>query len=145
MKRILAPIGLSVVALVLSGCGDPKLAPIRSSLESTNGNFILFISNQSFATTPVDIRVSIDGTPVVQQYFDVGNQHNWLGFPFMLPPGQHRITATSVKGSASITTNFTIGDRRCWGVLDYWYYPKNHGNTPRQLSFKLKEGKPLFQ
>lgn len=145
MKHTLPAIGFSVAALLLAGCGDPKLAPVGSTLESTNGNFELFISNQSFATTPVDIRVSIDDTPVVQQYFDVGNQHNWRRFAFALPPGQHRIMATSVKGKATITTNFSLGDRRCSGIVDYWYYPKNDGDTPRQLSFHVEEGRPLFQ
>ncbi len=53
--------------------------------------------------------------------------------------------ATSVKGKATITTNFSLGDRRCSGIVDYWYYPKNDGDTPRQLSFHVEEGRPLFQ
>jgi hypothetical protein len=146
MKPILLATGFGVIApLWMSGCGDPKLAPIKSALESTNGNFELFVSNQSFATTPIDIRVSIDGTPVVQRYFDVGNQHNWRKFGFSLSPGEHSIMATSVKGKATIETNFSLGNRRCSAILDYWYYPKNDGDTPRQLSFQFEEGTPLFQ
>ena len=77
MKRLGNQLFVVALGFVLLGCGDPKLTPVKSALEDPTGDFQLFVSNQSLATTPVDVRVSIDGVPVIQKYFDVGNQHNW--------------------------------------------------------------------
>ena len=127
------------IILLAFGCGDPKLPPIKSALEDPNGSFHLFISNQSFAITPVDIQVSIDGIPVVQKDFEVGDQHNWQGFVFKLASGQHKIVVTSLKGKATLEKTFEMPDKLS-GVLDYWYYPKGEGGTPRSFSFEVLKG-----
>jgi len=112
--------------------------------QDLNGNFTLAVSNQSFAITPVDIDIDIDGKRAIQSEFDVGSQHNWIGFKFQLSPGEHTIQALSRKGEASLKKSFTINGKH-WGVLNYWYYPEQTGGTgpcPRQFSFGI-QNKPV--
>jgi hypothetical protein len=143
MRTVTNLVLLALAGLLFAGCGDTPLKAVTSSLENTNGNFQLFVSNQSFAINPVDIAVSIDGTPVLQKYFDVGNQHSFYRFVFELPPGQHRITAKSSKGNATLDRSFTVEGKQS-GTLFFWYYPKGDGDTPRHFSFEVKGGTPLF-
>lgn len=143
MRALCNLVLVGLTGCMFSGCGDPGLEPVRSSLENTNGNFQLFVSNQSFAISPVDISVSIDGTPVVQRYFEVGTQHNFYRFAFALPSGQHRITAKSVKGKATLDKTFSVDGKQS-GTLFFWYYPKGDGDAPRHFSFELQSGTPLF-
>jgi hypothetical protein len=84
-----------------------------------NGNFTLYVSNQSFDRPAVDISITIDGASVAGRVFDVGNQHNWSSFELNLKPGAHAITAISTRGGAQLETNFTTGARH-WAVVDYW-------------------------
>ena len=121
---------------------DKPLAVVRSELEDPNGNFVLWVGNQSFAITPVDIRVTLDGVPVLHKYFAVGNQHNWEKYTFRLKPGQHTLKATTKKGSSTISRQFDVQGKH-WAVLDYWFYPNSHFSpTPRQFMFQIK-GKPI--
>jgi hypothetical protein len=145
MKHFLQSIFAVVAILMVSGCGDPKLDPIKSALEDPSGNLHLIVSNQSFAISRVDIRVSIDGTPVVQKYFDVGDQHNFQEFVFKLATGQHKIVVTSLKGKATLERTFEAEDKDKLGaVLMYWYYPKDQGDTPRSFTFEVNKGKVGF-
>jgi len=128
---------------------DPKLTPVQSNLLNPNGNLTLFVSNQSFDITPVDIRVEIDGEVVVHEYFEVGNQHNWKTFRLKLSPGQHDLSVRSRKGRAWLSRTFTI-QRRHWAVIDYWhdsdrrwYVPWSASDGPsRSFSFGIRS-KPI--
>ena len=137
---------LAVWLLASAGCQHPPLEPVHSDLEEADGNFRLYVSNQSFAIDPVDIRVWIDDIPVICQYFKVGNQHNWQLFRFALDDGEHRIKAATEKGDATLEQTFTVeGDR--WAVLDYWYYPGVDGGadpTPPHFSFSVHDEQVYF-
>jgi hypothetical protein len=116
--------------------------------QDTNGNFIFFVSNQSFAINPVDIVVHIDGKKAVDADFDVKGksvpQHNWIRHQFTLAPGRHRLTVKSVNGGASMEKEFEIKGKH-WAVLDYWYYPKVTGGarpTPKRFTFTIQD-KPI--
>jgi len=110
-----------------------------------DGNFLLYVSNQSFAITPVDIIVKIDGKIIVNEMFEVGSQHRWKLFRIKLPKGKHEITASSKKGSATLHKLFTVKGKQ-WAVVDYWYYPPTHYDPcPRQLSFKIFDKQIYFQ
>ncbi len=94
MKRVLlaASVGvLAVVAAVLFSIfrPDPPLPPAQSKLLDPGGNFVLYVSNQSFYIDPVDIQIWIDGECVVREYFEVGNQHNYRPFVLRLSEGTH--------------------------------------------------------
>ena len=135
-------ISLLAVALIFCGCKAPELPPADSKLLDPNGKFTLYVSNQSFAISPVDIRVAIDGEVVVRQYFDVGNQHTWKAFKLSLSLGPHELKVSSVKGTAELTTQFDVKGEH-WAVIDYWYYPKSHYDpTPKHFSFDIQD-KPI--
>ena len=112
--------------------------------QNNNGNFILYVANQSFAVNPVDIKVYINGQVAIDQNFDVGKefpQHNWIKFQYSLPKGTHQLKVESIKGKATLETNFEITAKH-WAVIDYWYYPKvtgGAGPTPRQFKFNIKD------
>jgi hypothetical protein len=123
------------------------LAAVKSALEDPHGNFCLYVSDQSFAISPVDIRVVIDGAPVLQQDFDVGSQHSWQKYTLRLTPGQHRIVAISKRGDAKFDETFEIDDK-LWASLDYWYYPEPTGGAsacPRHFSLHVSKEPIMFQ
>jgi hypothetical protein len=134
-------------AALLAGCADPELAPPDSELLDPSGQFTLYVSNQSFEISPVDIQVSIDGEVVVREYFEVGNQHSWKTFVLDLSGGTHRIDATSNKGGAELSEAFEVKGNH-WAVIDYWYYPKvtgGAGPTPRQFTFMIQDEPIRFE
>ncbi|MBN2138082.1 MAG: hypothetical protein JW720_09760 [Sedimentisphaerales bacterium] len=109
--------------------------------QDPNGNFILYVANQSFDEDPVDITVRIDDAKAVDSDFYVGNQHNWVKHQFALAPGRHKLNALSKKGKTALETEFEITDKH-WAVIDYWYYPKltgGAGPTPRHFSFLIQD------
>jgi hypothetical protein len=135
----------AALALVFAGCGTSSTAPPKSVVIDPNGNFHLYISNQSFAISPVDIRVFIDGELVTKGLFDVGSQHTVRTFVLELQPGQHKIVAKSSKGRAKLEQTFEVGDK-LWASLAYWYYPKPEGGvrpSPRHFSFDVKD-EPIY-
>lgn len=117
----------------------PRSAAIRMVAED-EADLLLWVSNQSFEDDPVFVTVSIDGTEVVAQPFDVEGQHNWILFPLKVPAGQHVLTAASNTG-VETDQRFTIPETgRRYAVLDYWYYPGDRGG--RHFSWGIHE-KPI--
>lgn len=102
--------------------------------QDKDGNFVLYVSNQSFGVSPVDIRVFIDGKLAIDEAFDVGNQHNWKSFRYNLGKGKHRLAAESVKGAAKFERDLEVRDTN-WSVLDYW-------DSPGHFSFHTSD-KPI--
>ena len=136
---------LNVILLLLPSCKDKPLPPPESKLLDPNGSFTLYVSNQSFAISQVDIQVEIDGEVVVREYFDVADQHNWKAFKLSLSAGQHLLKASSVKGNADLSREFYVTDEH-WAVVGYWYYPKSHYNpTPKKFTFNIQDTPILFQ
>ncbi|MHC4712506.1 MAG: hypothetical protein ACYTAN_04440 [Planctomycetota bacterium] len=110
-----------------------------------SGGFTLWISNQSFAIDPVDVRVEIDGELVVSDYFHVGTQHTYVPFTLALPKGKHRIRTWSVEGNAEFSMEFEIEDHDV-GVVTYWYYDESHYSpTPRKFNFHTQKGPLLIE
>jgi len=138
-----------VASALVCGCSvkrywpDPEILPVANHYEDPNGNIVLYISNQSFAITPVDIRIEIDKKPVVHTYFHVGNQHNWTTYKLHLKPGKHQLDVYSEKGDTSLSKAFEVLGKH-WVVVDYWYYPESHYNpTPRRFSFSIQD-EPIY-
>jgi hypothetical protein len=102
--------------------------------EDKDGSFVLYVSNQSFGVSPVDIRVFIDGKLAIDEAFDVGQQHNWKSFRYNLGKGKHRLAAESVKGAAKFERDLEIEGGN-WSVLDYW-------DSPGHFSFHTSD-KPI--
>lgn len=125
---------------------SPSLTvPLTTHLPlNKNGNFVLYVSNQSFALDPVDIKIYIDGKVAESQDFRVENQHNWQKFQFSLSRGIHKIHVESVKGEAKLEKKFEIKGKH-WAVVDFWYYPKLDNNqTQKQFSFEIQDEPIMF-
>jgi hypothetical protein len=114
-----------LAALALVGCGSsteepPGIAEGPPPLEQAeNGNFTLYVSNQSFERGKVDITVWINGFVAVDGEFEVGNQHNWSEYRFNLADGPHTIRAATAAGETVFEEGFQIEGNR-WAVVDYW-------------------------
>lgn len=151
------PTATSTLKTVITQTPSPTLTPLPESsptplafvpiepIPPPEANLILYVSNQSFAISPVDIQISIDGKPVVRQHFDVENQHTWQIFEFSFGLGKHQLSATSSKGEATITQTFEVVGKH-WAVLDYWYYPESHYSpTPRHFTFHIQNTPVYFE
>ena len=122
------------------GCAA-DITKIQRKYENIEGNFILYVSNQSFEITTIDILVKIDDVPVLHKYFKVnsGNLfvgrrgHNWKEFRYQLSPGKHRIYAETQKGKAKIDEIFEIKEKN-WAVIDFWY-SKEQGHKYNKPTF----------
>ena len=135
----------SLLAVVVGmGCGSGAPAAGLSTQVTTQarGNFVLYVSDQSFALDRVDITIRIDGRVAVADEFTVGNEHNWHEYRFRLPPGLHRLSAVSRDGRARLEGSFRIKDR-LYGVVDYWYSPGNPGGE-RKLTFQHSSARFSF-
>lgn len=142
MRHFILMLTISIVVLVV-GCGNLGLSPVKSKL--LNGGFVLYVSNQSFAITPVDIRIEIDGEVVVHEWFHVGNQHNWKGFSLNLPTGKHTLHISSRRGEAELTKEFEVTGKH-WAGIDYWYYPKPaSGPVLKHFSFYIQDRPIIFE
>lgn len=120
-------LGVVLATLSLAGCLVEEKPPTAA-----NGNFVLYVSNQSFEIDPVDIRVTIDGEAAVDDVFEVRNQHNWVEYTFRLAKGRHTLRVESRRGEAELERTFELRGKR-WAVLDYWYYR----GEPKHFSFDI--------
>jgi hypothetical protein len=159
MRCRAVPLVLAVVSLLFAACASdapeatpasasaPPVSPLTESsgsqLLDPDGNFVLYVSNQSFELDPVDIVIEIDGEQIVGGEFEVGNQHNWRRYVLRLSPGRHTLTARSTDGDATLEESFVVSERR-WAALDYWYYTEAYGSTtePKHFEFSIYD-KPL--
>lgn len=119
--------------------------------EDKNGNFILYVSNQSTTVNPIDIKVFIDNKKVIDRDFDVKGkrtvQHNWIPFRFKASPGSYSLQVKSKKGKAVLNATFKITGKN-WAVIDYWYFPTVSGSdsqTPAEFSFNIEKKPILFK
>lgn len=133
---------LSVLFVGLVGCHKPMLNKKADALlpQDESGNFVLYVSNQSFAQTPVDITVYINGKKAISSEFEVAGQHNWVRHIFKLQPGKYKLKITSKKGEAKLEKEIEIVGKH-WAVIDYWYYPEQ--DNKKHFSFHI-QNKPLY-
>ena len=113
-------------------------------IQDPHGNVVLYVTNQSLALERVDIAIEVDGQPVLDQYFNVGSQHDFKKFVLRLAPGRHVLTARSIKGKASLKKSFSVTGKH-WVAVSYWYYTQAQG-TPmgQQLDFRIQDEPMLF-
>lgn len=103
------------------GCffSTPAYSAQSAGPQPTKHPVVLYVSNQTSKIDPVDILVTIDRNPVVNDTFHVGNGHNWHTFELELAEGTHQIHATSDMGQAFIDVVFAAHSPM-WLVLNYW-------------------------
>jgi hypothetical protein len=124
------------------GCGDPKVDKKAENLlaQDKNGNFVLYVSNQSFAISPVDIAIYINGDKAISSEFEVKGQHHWVRHIFSLQPGKHKLKIVSKKGEATLEKEIEVKGKH-WAAIDYWYYPKKDGK--KHFTFGIQD-KPIY-
>jgi len=131
---------------------DGKAANVPARLpQNGDGNFVLYVSNQSGDINPVDIRVHIDGKLAVDRTFDVaggrGFQHNWIRFQFALDAGKHTLSVVTVKGGSALAKEFEIGKRK-WAVINFFTGPVRGESldTPTgRFTFDMQDTPMLFE
>ncbi len=134
---MLSVLACAPLLLGATGCGHggevaDHARPVQLETRP-GGDFVLYVSDQSFALSPVDITVRVDGKVAVSDEFAVGNEHNWRRYRFQIGAGVHRLTAVSDSGRARFVGSVRMR-RTLYGVVDYWYSPGNPGGE-RKLTF----------
>jgi hypothetical protein len=118
--------------------GSPTLAGTTSP-DASNANFFLTISNQSFKESSVAISVVVDGARVVDQRFEVGNQHNFPSFSLDLDQGRHTLLALKSSGTKRQASFEIPANGKRYGVLFYW----NDDQNP-YFSWQFQATPPAF-
>jgi diguanylate cyclase (GGDEF)-like protein len=103
--------------------------------EDKYNNLTLIVSNMSSTSSPVDIKIYIDGELEVDGTFDTGIQNAWKPFHFKLASGKHSIKAKSVKGMATVEQEFKM-KKDHWASVEY-YKDAGSDEGARSLSGKL--------
>ncbi|MEZ4360489.1 MAG: hypothetical protein R3B48_09925 [Kofleriaceae bacterium] len=132
---------LGIAALGLSACADLE-APHQVIAAPANPNFTLFVSNQSFEMTPVDISVYVDDKLAVVGDFEVGSQHSWFDFDFQLGAGVHQVRGVTKQGRriVSLTSMVEVSDDHDFGVLTFWT-----DREGAEFHFVLQDEEPVFE
>lgn len=138
---------LIAFTLLLAACvdGSSSGTPRQHLPRPVDPTFTLYVSNQSFDLSEVDIEIRIDGRLAVTGDFHVEGQHTWIPFDFELAPGPHELRAATRIGGVDLEQAFEM-DARKWGVLSFWYYEAGSPEpTPQQFSFQVLDEPPAFQ
>ena len=135
-------IGSQILFLVLFFYGCDESVSTIPQVE--DGNFILFVSNQSSNPDPVDIKISIDGKLAVSQEFLNKGGHNWIKFEFQLTDGNHILFSSSSKANISKDTLFVLPKTQ-YSVVDFWYSPQSSGSIEiKKFIISFSESSPGF-
>jgi hypothetical protein len=146
MRSLSSTLLLSSLLLASSaGCsgGDGGPEPRQLLPVSTEPNFVLYVSNQSFDLDPVDIEVRLDGELALEGDFLVEGQHSWHTFDFDLAPGTHELRAVTLAGETVAVEEIEIADGTRYGVLNFWYYESGEAYGP-SFGFDLFSEPPAF-
>lgn len=89
--------------------------------QDPDGNFVLWVGNQSFERPTVDITVRLDGKVVASRIFQVHEAHTWIAHKFNLEPGKHTIVVRSIKGESELEQTFDASEVKVGAVVSYQY------------------------
>lgn len=145
MKTSAFVAGVVACCLVTCRADDGAAKPQAEVLpQTTNGNFVLYVSNQSAAMSPVDITIQIDGKTAVATEFVFGEGpaggHKVVHHAFQLAPGKHKITAVSQKGGVRMEGEIEIKDKH-WAYLTYRF---QKDGEPKRFTFGIQDGPMVF-
>lgn len=131
---------ITIVGFNISGCKEGSQEVLE---QTTNGNFTLYVINQSPTHSTIDIELRLDGKLALKDKFHKSDEHNWQQYKFRLSRGKHVLTAFSKKGQAEIEQEFFIEDNH-WAVVNYYYHrTKKAVKVYPLLTFRM-ENKPFF-
>jgi hypothetical protein len=133
-----------LVFVAAAGCSESRSLP-EQHLPKADDSFTLFVSNQSFALDPVDIRVELDGQLAVTGDFEVGSQHTFVRFDMPLAAGTHDIRVTTADVADVVLDETFVMDDRKFATLMFWYYPPGTTEpTPPRFSWRVSDEQPGF-
>ncbi len=137
---------LALALVVLgSACATDDEQPIDQNAPkqllptSQHPTYSLWVSNQSFDQSLVDIKISIDGRPAVAGKFPVNTQHTWYRFDFALPAGPHQIKAVTADWASAVLDTTTA---QKFGVVNFWYDAAT--DQPAEFIFTGSDSPPGF-
>ncbi len=90
--------------------------------EDSDGNTVLYVGNQSYTRSPVDITVFLDDRPILSSEFSVGDQHDYVEYEFRFPEGRPVLKPVSDTGGAEIEREIDIASKHR-GFVGYRYDP----------------------
>jgi len=117
----------------IANVDDPGVDPPKP------GSVTLTVSNQSFELTQVDITVLLDGNVVVDDNFEVGDQHNFVEYRFELPRGSHTLRAVSSGAGVAREEQIDITGEH-WAYIGFL---SRTGAAPRSFEFAF-QGEPIY-
>lgn len=88
--------------------GDPSYEATIGELTPVDGehapptspepNLFLVVTNQSYDDPQVRLGVSVGEQAIVDRVFEVGDQHQFIGYELAVPPGRHDVVVSSDAG-----------------------------------------------
>lgn len=128
-------------AVALFSCSDNDLSVIP---QVENGNYSIYVSNQSSTLDPVDLTIMIDGKLAIKQEFYFENGETHIRFQFQIEDGDHKLSVSSIKGNISKDTTFTPQSTP-YCSISFWYEPAYNGyKEVKDISIRLLTIPPLF-
>ncbi|MDO9289537.1 MAG: hypothetical protein Q7T83_12200 [Thermodesulfovibrionales bacterium] len=115
-KQILPILFAFALSIPLSACASSR-HQFTAAIREPNANFILYVANQSYHDSKVNISVAIDDRHIFKEAFR-NRQHTWTIYALHLLPGEHTIHAVSSKDNSTVRQSFTVSDHH-WAVLIY--------------------------
>src|SRR5262249_43595413 len=98
--------------------------------EDRDGNITLYISNQDRTVDPLDVRVSLDGVPIIRATVAIGELHpSYEEYHFKWTPGVHELRVESPQVPSKLISPVDVATSRWVSVL--------YGYPPQANSFAL--------
>lgn len=114
-------LGPSPAGMVLERTQDQTQAPETPAIvPEEEASYHVQVSNQAVENAEVPLRISIDGTVLVDEVFAVEGQHTWTDYHLALAPGEHQLEAVSDDGGRYSTTITVAADGDTFGQLLIW-------------------------
>jgi len=132
------PVGLIILLLMIL----PFSCCISDNEKNETEFFLthLYVSNQSFSDSLINISISIDEVEYFNKSCFVGDQHIWEYIEFNLSKGKHDFVAIELNSNTIGFTTFDIQNEN-WIVIDFWYYTESdfpHASPePRHFTFDI--------
>jgi len=123
-----------ILVLLLGACSRGGLVTDRGVLvpEKPDGNVTLYISNQDRSTDPLDVRVLLDGAPIIRASIAIGQIHpSYEAYHFNWQPGVHELRIESTRVSAKLVSKVEVKAKHWVSVL--YGYPPNAGDFILQV------------
>jgi hypothetical protein len=79
----------------------------------------LWVSNQSFVTPVIDLRLTTDGEEIWRGELETGQQHNWKSATVQIPSGPVSLNVREERTSAQASRDLDDGSRELWVAVAF--------------------------